>query len=72
MAQNLMESRLIDIELHLMQQEETVRQLDDVIIAQQKTIERLEKDVEYLKEKLRALNPSNIRDLSEEEPPPHY
>ena len=67
-----MESRLVDIELYLMQQEETIRQLDDVIIAQQKAIDRLEKDVESLKQKLLALNPSNIRDLSEEEPPPHY
>lgn len=67
-----MESRLVDIELHIMQQEETVRELNEVVIAQQKAIEKLEKEVDFLKQKLRALTLSDIKDLSEEVPPPHY
>ena len=44
-----MESRLIDIELHIMQQEEIIRQLNEVVIAQQKSIDRLIRDVDFLK-----------------------
>lgn len=67
-----MDSRLTDIELHLMQQEETIEQLNEVVIAQQKTIDQLVRDVEFLKQKLRALTPSDVKCLSEETPPPHY
>lgn len=67
-----MESRLTDIELHIMQQEDTLQQLNEVVIAQQKTIDQLARDMEFLKQKLRALTPSDVKDLSEEVPPPHY
>lgn len=67
-----MDSRLTDIELHLMQQEDTLHHLNEVVISQQKTIDQLVRDVEFLKQKLRALTPSDVKCLSEETPPPHY
>ncbi|MDH4099035.1 MAG: SlyX family protein [Nitrospirota bacterium] len=67
-----MESRLVDIELHIMQHEETIQQLNEVVITQQKAIDQLVSDVEFLKQKLRALIPADVKDLSEEVPPPHY
>lgn len=67
-----MESRLTDLEIHLMHQEHTIEELNEVIVRQQQAIDRLSLEVEQIKGQLRAMAPSDIKSPSEEEPPPHY
>ncbi len=70
--ENSMESRLTDLEIHVMHQENTIQELNDVVMEQQRMIDLLRVEVQTLKEQLQALDPSLNRLPSEEEPPPHY
>lgn len=67
-----MESRITDLEIHLMHHEHTIGELNEVVIRQQQVIERLISEIELIKMQLRAIAPSDIKAPSEEEPPPHY
>ncbi|GFO69118.1 hypothetical protein GMLC_26970 [Geomonas limicola] len=67
-----MEQRLTDMEMLIMHQGHVIEQLNEVVTAQQNSIDRLMLDVKVIKEHLRGLQSSELRPLSEEEPPPHY
>jgi len=67
-----MEQRLTDMEMLIMHQGHVIEQLNEVVTAQQNSIDRLIMDVKSIKEHLQGLQASNLRPLSEEEPPPHY
>lgn len=68
----MIEDRLMDIEIKLSYQEDTIRELNDVVCTQQKQIDQLESVCKILA--------SRIKDLSEafegkpplNEKPPHY
>lgn len=72
MSDQSLESRIIDLEMRFMQQESTIQDLNDVIYGQQKEIDKLRKDIDYLKDQVKAGAQSITRDPSEETPPPHY
>jgi SlyX protein len=67
-----MKDRIIDIEIQLMHHENTIQQLNEVITGQQIAIEKLQTDFKQMMEHLQMIAPSLIRDVTEEEPPPHY
>ena len=67
-----MKDRIIDIEIQLMHHENTIQQLNEVITGQQIAIEKLQADFKQMMEHLQMIAPSLIRDVTEEEPPPHY
>ncbi|MBP1751655.1 MAG: SlyX family protein [Geobacteraceae bacterium] len=67
-----MKDRIIDIEIQLMHHENTIQQLNEVITGQQIAIEKLQADFKQMMEHLQMISPSLIRDVTEEEPPPHY
>ena len=67
-----MKDRIIDIEIQLMHHENTIQQLNEVITGQQIAIEKLQTDFKQMMEHLQMISPSLIRDVTEEEPPPHY
>ncbi len=66
------EERLIELEIRYSHQEDFLQQLNGIVVAQQKTIERLEKEILDLK---RSLNTeggvSGTRSLKDDVPP-HY
>ena len=64
-----LENRLIDIETSLATQQKMLDDLNDVIIAQGKTIDKLLKENSYL---LSLIKDETVKPLSEETPPPHY
>jgi len=68
----VMESRLTELESRVAFQEHSIQELNDVIIEQQKTIERLLLEVQSLKNHVKTLSPSIIATQAEETPPPHY
>jgi SlyX protein len=67
-----MEDRITDIEIQLMHHENTIQQLNEVVTRQQSEIENLQEDIKQIMEHLRKIYPSVVRDVQDEEPPPHY
>jgi SlyX protein len=67
-----MEQRLTDMEMLIMHQGHVIEQLNEVVTAQQNSIDHLMKEMKVIKEHLQGLNASDNRMSSEEEPPPHY
>jgi SlyX protein len=67
-----MESRIVDLEIRVTHQEAALQQLSDVLVQQQKLIDRLTGEVDALKEQMRAQAAFPVAPASEETPPPHY
>ena len=66
---NIMEQRLINIEIAIANQEKVIDELNQVIIAQGKQIDNLLRQNKYL---LSILENDIVKPSSEELPPPHY
>jgi len=62
----------IEIQTRLAYQEQTICSLNDVILELVGRVALLEMRTESLSAQLLAINPSPVKDLSEEAPPPHY
>lgn len=63
------DERLTDIEIMLANQQKMLDDLNDVMIAQGKTIDHLKKELAYLQN---TVKDEVVKPLSEETPPPHY
>ncbi len=66
------EERLVDIEIKLSRQEDTVEELNKVICRQQKKIDHLEAICETLIRHVKELSDSAAEQRTANEPPPHY
>jgi uncharacterized coiled-coil protein SlyX len=62
------DKRLIDLELRYMRAEKMLQDLSDVLVAQQKTIDRLTAEMAILRERL----PEEAGESIPNERPPHY
>ncbi len=67
-----MEARITELETRLAFQDDTLNQLNDVIVRQQWQIDRLQAQMLQLQDRLKSLIPSDVAPASEETPPPHY
>lgn len=67
-----MEDRIIELETKVAFQDDTISQLNDIIVRQQRQLEQLAEDVERIKRLVRAMAPSMVAPMNEETPPPHY
>ena len=66
------EKRLDTIETKIAYQEKTISELNSVIIEQQKTIDRLEKTLKTVTDKIREIADSAGTDKGTNSKPPHY
>jgi SlyX protein len=66
------EERLIELEIRFAHQEETLRVLNETVIAQQERIERLEQIVRQLAEKALSAGDGIFKGTAQDEVPPHY
>jgi len=66
------EERLTEIESRVAFQDDTIQQLNDVIVRQQHDIEYLKEELLLLKQQIETLAPSLVVDQAQETPPPHY
>lgn len=69
MANIELEERLINIEIALTTQERIIEDLNQIVIAQGKQLDLLQKQNKIL---LDRLENETVKPLSEETPPPHY
>lgn len=67
-----MEPRIIELEVKLSYQEDIIEKLNQVVIGQQNTIDKLSLKVDKLSKMIAAQADSGVKDISQEEPPPHY
>lgn len=65
------EDRLVDIEVKLAHQEQTIIELNDVVTSQQARIMQLEELFEKLLDRVRAMD-SGATDAPHDDAPPHY
>lgn len=67
-----MSTHIIELETRLAFQEHALQLVNDVVTRQQQQIEALAREVNALKDRLRAAAPSPVGPLEDEKPPPHY
>lgn len=66
------EKRIIDLEIRFSHQDDFIHQLNQIVIEQQKIIERLEKDVLDLKRNLNSESGVAPTRSLRDDKPPHY
>lgn len=67
-----LEGRVAELETRAAFQERALQELNDAVVRQGRELERLQREVEALRDRLRALAPSPVAPPDEETPPPHY
>jgi len=67
-----MENRLVELETRLAFQDNSLQELNAVVVRQQREIDTLTREIESLKAQVRALAPDLVASRAEEAPPPHY
>lgn len=65
-----LEKRITELEIRLTHQDSTIDELNQTVYDQWKTIESLTKDILALKDRFKAVQPSNIDDAPYL--PPHF
>jgi SlyX protein len=68
---NDLETRLVALEIKASFAEDLVERLDQVIIAQQRQIDGLTREIAHLKQAATSDEPTEFRSLRDA-PPPHY
>lgn len=66
------EERLANLEMLIMEHEQTIDSLSDTIHLQQLTIQDLRKELDKFEARLTSLQSSPIRAPEDDVPPPHY
>jgi SlyX protein len=67
-----MENRFIELETRLAFQDNSLQELNAVVVRQQREISALTRELETLKAQLKTLAPDLVASRAEETPPPHY
>lgn len=67
-----MENRIVELEMHLANQEATVQDLSEAIAGQWDVLDKLSQTVDHLKDRFLSLENAIETDQSEDIPPPHY
>lgn len=68
---DIVNQRLMDLEIKSSFTEDLVERLNEVIVRQQAQIDRLQRDLLEMREQARAADPGSFRSLRDEMPP-HY
>lgn len=66
------EQRITELEIMLMQQEDTLESLSQTLYQQQCIIQKLEQRLNKLDKRIDSLTLSAVTDEANETPPPHY
>jgi len=66
------EQRITELEIRLTHQDEHIETLSNTIIRQHDEIDTLKLRLEILEKRLKQASESQLADLKDETPPPHY
>jgi SlyX protein len=66
------QEQLSNVEIKLAFQDDLVETLNQIVIGQQQQLDLLQQQVQLLYQQFKSLQPSDIADLAQEVPPPHY
>ncbi len=64
--------RIEALEILIMQHEDSIESLSSTLHRQQLHIEKLDKTLEMLVQRLKSMQDSEVKPLEDEAPPPHY
>lgn len=67
-----MDTRLDELEIKFMEQEQMLESLSEQLYLQQREIQALNRELVIVKDRLKSLAQSPVASMSEETPPPHY
>ncbi|HMV59727.1 MAG TPA: SlyX family protein [Agitococcus sp.] len=68
----LLAERVTELECKQAFQEDLLETLNKIVVEQQQHIDILQEQIKIIYQQLKSLQPSNIADLADEVPPPHY
>lgn len=68
----MLEERIIELEIRFSHQDDFLQQLNQIVIEQQKTIERLEKEILDLKRSVNTEGMVSPNRTLKDDIPPHY
>ena len=66
------DEKIINLEIKFAHQDNFLKQLNDIVITQQKSIERLEKEILDLKGNMNVRNTVDANRSLSDDKPPHY
>jgi SlyX protein len=66
------DERIVELETRLAFQEESINSLNQLLLDQQRSIEHLQREMQILRERQKAMTPSPLDGDAPELPPPHY
>ncbi len=72
MSDSHLEQRIAELEILIMQHEDSIQSLSTTLHRQQLQIEEMQKTVELLTDRLKSIQESAVKPQEEETPPPHY
>ena len=72
MGDDKLENRVAELEIRISFQDQTIQQLNDVVIRQQRELEKITRDLAQLKGQLSTLTAAPTGNQATEPPPPHY
>lgn len=72
MANDNIEQRVAELEIRISFQDQTIQELNDVVVRQQREFEKVTRDLAQLKAQMGTLTPPMAGNQSPEPPPPHY
>mgnify|MGYP000887360241 FL=1 len=70
--QQILETRIAELETKLAFQEQSIEELNQALIQQQFDMDKMQLQLRHIASKLKDFQPSNIASQAEEVPPPHY
>ncbi len=68
----ILEQHIAELETKVAFQERLLDELNQALVQQQFTIDKMQRQLRYLANKLQDVQSSNIAGEAEETPPPHY
>lgn len=72
MSDTPLEHRIAELEILIMQHEDTIESLSATLHRQQLHIEQMEETLEQLTDRVKSMQESAVKPQEEETPPPHY
>ena len=66
------DNRLAELEMQFAFQENTIHELNSVVIRQQGQIDQLLRELALIKDRLQDMKTASVIPQAEETPPPHY